>query len=97
LQAAIKLRRISSFVVWKAIRGRKLSGAVGFPAVRRVRDSARRSNAFEKHSGAQNERFEEILLAGREAKREETKTKDVFREDTPQIRQGASVERVSKP
>ena len=70
---------------------------MGFPVVRRAKDSARRSNAFEKHSGAQNEKVEEILLGGREAKGKETKTKDVFREDTPQIRQGASVERVSKP
>ena len=70
---------------------------MGFPVVRRANDSVRRFNVFEKHSGAQNEKLEEILLGGREAKGEETKTKDVFREDTPQIRQGASVERVSKP
>ena len=59
----IKSRRISSFVGWKAIRGKKLSGAAVFRAVRRGNDSARRSNVFEKHFNNRDESHEEVFLS----------------------------------
>ena len=58
----IELRRISFFVDWKAIRGKKSSGVVVFPAARHGKDLAPRSNAFEGHFNAEGENSEKVVL-----------------------------------
>ena len=62
----IELLKMFSFVGWKVIPGKKLSGAAAFRAMRRGNDLARPSNAFERQiNAAVVEPSKEVILSCR--------------------------------